>query len=105
VLTGVTTYRVKLLLPSPTGVKPGMTGRADIVFSRRDGVLLVPNRAIRVDGDKRTVGVFDGSKIVPRPVTTGVADDKSTEIVSGLRSGELVAVPTTSTLDIGAAGK
>jgi HlyD family secretion protein len=98
VLSGVTTYQVKVSIPNPDGVKPGMTGRADIIYARRDNVLLVPNRAVRIDGDKRVVGILQGDKVVPQTVTLGVSDDRSTEVLSGLKVGDLIAVPSTSTL-------
>jgi RND family efflux transporter MFP subunit len=98
VTSGVTAYRVKLSIPNAEGVKPGMTGRAEIVYEQHDNVLVVPSRAVRNDGEKQVVGILDGTKTVPRPVTIGMTENGLTEISSGLKAGELVVVPSTAEL-------
>lgn len=95
---GVATYLVSISLKNATGVKPGMTGNADIIFAKHDNVLLVPNRAVRTESNRRVVSVLDGSKIVPHPVTVGVSDDRNTEILSGLKQGDQVVIPVTSSV-------
>ena len=95
---GVATYLVSISLKNADGVKPGMTGNADIVFAKHDNVLLAPNRAVRTDGNQRVVSVLDAGKVVVRPVTVGVSDDKSTEILSGLKAGDQVVIPVTSSV-------
>jgi HlyD family secretion protein len=96
VQSGVATYTASISLPNATGVKPGMTGNATIIYARRDNVLIVPNRALRTEGGSRVVSVLEGAKVTPRPVSTGVSDDKSTEILSGLRAGDQVVIPSTA---------
>jgi len=95
---GVATYLVSISLKNAAGVKPGMTGNADIVFARHNNALLVPNRAVRTEGDRRIVSVLEGTKIVAHPVTVGVSDDTSTEILSGLKQGDPVVIPVTSSV-------
>ncbi len=95
---GVATYLVSISLKNAAGVRPGMTGNADIVYARHDNVLLVPNRAVRTEGNRRVVSVLDGNKIVPHPVTVGISDDQNTEILSGLKQGDQVVIPVTSSV-------
>jgi HlyD family secretion protein len=95
---GVATYLVSISLKNAAGVKPGMTGNADVIYARHENVLVVPTRAVRTEGNRRVVSVLEGGKIVPKPVTVGVSDDQSSEIVSGLKPGELVVIPVTASV-------
>jgi hypothetical protein len=94
----VATYVVSVALENTPEIKPGMTGNANIVYARHDDVLLVPNRAVRADGDNRVVAVLEGGRSVSKMVTVGVSDDRSTEIVTGLQPGDQVVLPSTSTV-------
>ncbi len=96
VQAGVASYTVQVSLANAAGVRPGMTGNADIIFAHHDGALLVPNRAVRTEGNQKVVSVFDGSKVVSKVVTIGVSDDKNTEILSGLQAGDQVVIPSTA---------
>lgn len=95
---GVATYLVSISLKNAAGVKPGMTGNADIIYANHDKVLLVPNRAVRTEGNRRVVTVLDGTKLVPHPVTVGLSDDQNSEILSGLKQGDQVVIPVTSSV-------
>src|SRR5439155_24201757 len=83
--SGVSTYVVSITLQNTQGIRPGMTGNAQIVYARHDKAVLVPNRALRADGSGHVVSILDGKKIVAAPVTVGVSNDQFTEIVSGLQ--------------------
>lgn len=90
---GLVTYDVYLSLP-PTDVPllANMTANAELITADRSDVLLVPNSAITAD---RTTGRFyvnlvdesaeDGYRRVE--VTTGLRDNRNTEITSGLEAG------------------
>ena len=95
---GVATYLVSISLKNATGVRPGMTGNADIIYAKHNNALLVPNRAVRTEGNRRVVTVLDGTKSTPHPVTVGVSDDQNTEILSGLKQGDQVVIPVTSSV-------
>lgn len=95
---GVVSYSVQIKV-DPTkapGVRPGMTATANIVVASKDGVVLVPNRALRSLGDSPAVEVLapDGKRTV-RPVRTGLANEDYTEIISGVAAGDLVVLPKT----------
>jgi len=72
---------------------PGMSGAAVIVTQEKTDVLAVPNQAIRRRGQNRTVEVVIDGKLETRVVQTGASDAEKTEILSGLKTGDLVALP------------
>jgi HlyD family secretion protein len=92
---GVITYKIKISLtvPQGSGLKAGMSATADIVTEERRGVLLVPSRAIKQDSQGNTmVEVMVGEQTQERQVVTGISDGMQTEIVDGLKEGEVVVV-------------
>ncbi len=86
-------YRVRIHFADPAavaaaGVRTGMTMDANIVIARREGVLLVANRALH--GDQVWI-VADGV-LHARTVERGVVGAERTEIRSGLSEGDKVVV-------------
>ncbi len=71
---------------------PGMSGAAVIITQEKTNVLAVPNRAITRRGQNRTVEVVIDGKLETRVVQTGVSDAEKTEILSGLKAGDLVVL-------------
>ena len=94
VVSNVVTYGVTLVLDRTTpALKPGMTVSAAVIVSKRDGVLHVPNAAVRTAGGASSVTVVDAKNVQQqRAVTVGVVGDDATEIVSGLKEGDKVVV-------------
>ena len=91
--SGVTSYLVTIALPSAPGVQPGMTATANIVYAQQSDALLVPNRALRRQGNDQVVDVLTpGGEIEPRPVQRGITDEQMTEITAGLDQGDQVVV-------------
>ena len=69
-------------------VYPGMTGKLKIELYKKDKALTVPKSAVKKGDDGSThVILTDGKK---RPVKVGKSNDKVTEILSGLKEGEVV---------------
>lgn len=97
--SGVVTYQVHAV-PTQTDprLRAGMTATASIVVEQRTNVLAVANRAIKINRGVKTVEVAqpDGT-LLEKQVTTGLANDTNTEILSGLSDGEMVAIATTVT--------
>jgi HlyD family secretion protein len=90
---GLMLYKVKIQLSVLDGshLRVGMSASADIVIEERADVLLVPNRAIKQDGQgNQIVEVMAGEKVQERQVVTGISDGLQTEILSGLDEGEIV---------------
>jgi len=93
---GVPVYGVDVTIDLPNQqVKPGMSGTANVIIASRQGVLTVPNLAIRTTGGRRYVQVLKDGEAVDADVTFGIANDTVTEVVSGLSEGDLVVLPQT----------
>lgn len=114
VTQGVVTYNVKMVFDTQDDrVKPGMSVSATIITNVKQDVLVVPNSAIKSQGNASYVEILDGatdtssqgvtSADPPRQqmVQVGLSNDTSTEIVSGLSQGDTIVVrtiiPTTTT--------
>jgi multidrug efflux pump subunit AcrA (membrane-fusion protein) len=104
---GVVLYEVKISLDVPEGsrLKLGMSATADIIIQQREGVLLVPDRAIERDSQGNTmVKVMVNGQIEQRSVVTGISDGLQTEISDGLDEGEMVVVKKPATPKSGGMG-
>ncbi len=73
-------------------LKPDMTANVSIMMETREDVLTVPNAAIRREGGKRVIYVEVNGQLTPRPVETGLRDSSYTEVLSGVREGDMVLV-------------
>jgi multidrug efflux pump subunit AcrA (membrane-fusion protein) len=107
---GVPVYGVDVTIDRPDpAVRAGMTGTATVIIASKQGVLTVPNTAIRTVGGQRTVQVMrDGVAEDATGVVFGISNDTVTEVVSGLQEGQLVALPaprTTTTTTQGQGGQ
>ncbi|MEI6479803.1 MAG: efflux RND transporter periplasmic adaptor subunit [bacterium] len=112
---GVVIYNVKIGFDtSDTRVKPGMSVNASVITDVKQDIILVPNSAVKTQGTEQYVEVLPLSQITVagtsttavitperRIVTTGIANDTMTEILSGIDVGENVVtrtiLPTTQT--------
>ncbi|MBI2304188.1 MAG: HlyD family efflux transporter periplasmic adaptor subunit [Chloroflexi bacterium] len=76
---------------APAAVRMG----GDVLFNlkiKRD-VLLVPSRAILASGQQQYVEAVAGGKIDRIQVKAGVTDGNQTEVLSGLREGQVIRIP------------
>ena len=90
---GVVNYAVTVgITDADSAIKPGMTANLSIVVDERDNVLMVPLRAVHVQGNRKTVTLLSQGKTTTVPVTTGLANDQSVEITKGLQAGEVVVL-------------
>ncbi|HEX3511350.1 MAG TPA: biotin/lipoyl-binding protein [Solirubrobacteraceae bacterium] len=90
--SGAVSYDVTFQLDQGAGgLKVGMSASAEVVVKQADG-LNVPTSAIKGGA----VTVVHGGKREARSVATGLAGDSSTIILSGLKAGEEIALPTTT---------
>ena len=95
--SGVTQYPAIIQLDSSSGeILPNMTVTANIVIDRKDNVLLVPSGVIQSQGDQNYVSLLVNGKSQSVPVEIGLSSDTQTEIVSGLKEGDLVISGTVS---------
>ncbi len=99
VVQGVVNFKVTVRITDADElVKPGMTAAVNIVVERLQGVLLVPNRAVRVREGQRVVYVLRGSVPEAVAVELGASSDLYSEVVGGdLQEGdEIVLNPPTT---------
>jgi HlyD family secretion protein len=70
----------------------GMGANLKIITLDKEGVLLVPNRAIQPIGQKRVVKVVDGKSIREVEVITGLSNESETEVIEGLAEGQKILI-------------
>jgi len=86
-------YRVRIRLadapPIDAGpMRSGMTMDVNLIVARREGALLLPNRALKGDG----VWLLAQGRLQQRQVVKGTVGAERTEIVSGLADGDTVVL-------------
>jgi len=100
--TGMVNFKVTIEILNPDEqVLPGMTAAVNIVTSRLEDVLTVPNRAVRLVNNQPVVYVLKNNTSTAVEIEIGVSSDTYSEVVSGdLKEGDLVILnPPTSILD------
>ncbi|MEW6304139.1 MAG: efflux RND transporter periplasmic adaptor subunit [Verrucomicrobiota bacterium] len=80
-------------------LKPGISGRAEIVITNLTKVLKVPIQAVTTVKGKQVCFVKQGDEDVPTPVEVGLYNDKFIEIKSGLKEGDQVLLSTLDNAD------
>ncbi len=92
VVQGVANFKVTAQLTKPDeNVLPGMTAAVNIIVDNLENVLLLPNRAVRLEDGKRVVYVLRNGKPEKVNVTIGVSSDTYSEIIdSGLKPGDII---------------
>lgn len=115
VAQGVVSYGVKIAFDTDDErIKPGMSVTADIITDTKQDVLVLPNSAIKSQGNSSYVELVEASEemrqqllnnksgvTLPQApkvqiVETGLSNDLSTEIISGLKEGDIVVTSTIS---------
>ncbi len=95
----IVAYTVRIdLTPTDAPLKVGMTATAQIITESRDGVLLIPNRAIRVNRQAGTFSVekWVNGRIVEADIVVGLRSDLQSEVISGLQDGDQLIIRTIS---------
>ncbi len=91
VTQGVVSYTVKIVFDTQDDrVRPGMSVSAIIITDVHTDVLMVPGAAVK----NATVELFDGTTPHTQNVMLGLSNDTVTEIVSGLKEGDVVVTQT-----------
>lgn len=93
----VTTFEVRVSIDNAKGeLKSQMTANAEIILEEHKGVLMLPEAALIYDKDRKAsvevpdAGGKDGKKKVA--VTVGISNGSKTELLSGLKEGQQVAL-------------
>ncbi len=71
-------------------LKPGMFGRVEILYDRRDAAVLVPKDAVLTEDAAQTVFVVADGKAKRRSIKVGYSDSYNYEVLEGLQSGDQV---------------
>ena len=109
VAQGVVSYNVTITFDTQDErVKPGMSVSASIITEVKADALVVPNGALKSQGALSYVEMFKTPVIqadeasgitssvppIRQPVSTGLSNDTSTEVTSGLTEGDQIVVRT-----------
>ncbi|MCF2551624.1 efflux RND transporter periplasmic adaptor subunit [Bacteroides caecigallinarum] len=105
----VVTYEVVITADNPElKLKPRLTANVTIFTDTRENVLVVPNKALRFNPDKKLAGgktikdcdspkkvwTMDATSFTAHPVKTGMNDGSNTEIISGISEGTEIVTET-----------
>ncbi len=91
------TYPVTVVLTEANeAAKAGMTANLNIILAQRENVLTVPNKYVKTVSGQKVVTLQTGGTQVPVPVQVGLSDDTHTEIISGLKEGDVVVSTSTA---------
>jgi RND family efflux transporter MFP subunit len=88
-------FQVKVMGPCPGGIYSGMSGHL-LIPLQEEQVLVIPRRAVQEVGQLELVEVVNNGQVSRRTLRIGRALDGNVEVLSGLREGEQVVVPTAS---------
>jgi HlyD family secretion protein len=95
ITAGVVSYPVRVNVQSDEArLRAGMTSTAEIVVQTAREVVLVPNWAIRRDAGQAFAGVLRNDAVEEVEVTLGLRNESFSEVVAGLRPGDIVATRT-----------
>lgn len=98
------TLRTEIDIPNPDGkLRPGMYAYAGIVVAEHADVLSLPASAVIKQGDKTVCCCVENGKVARKPITIGLSDGTSVEVVSGLDGSEEVVKANAGSLTEGQA--
>ncbi|WP_457624966.1 efflux RND transporter periplasmic adaptor subunit [Persephonella sp.] len=73
-------------------LRPEMTVYTKIIAGVKKNAIIIPNSAVRFEKGKQYVYVIQNGKPVIRHIKTGWIDENYTEVIEGLKEGEVIAV-------------
>ncbi|MBK3331593.1 efflux RND transporter periplasmic adaptor subunit [Persephonella atlantica] len=73
-------------------LRPEMTVYTKIIAGIKKNAIIIPNSAVRFEQGKQFVFVVKDGKVEKRFIKTGWIDEKQTEVVEGLKEGEIIAI-------------
>ena len=87
------TGTVKVTVAMASGqkeLKPGMFGRVEILYDRKETATLVPKDAVLTEDAAQSVFVVASGKARRRAIRIGYSDSRNYEVLEGLKAGEEV---------------
>ena len=94
-VNNVTIYKVDILPEEvPDVFRSGMSANVDIVVKQKSGAVLLPFDAVENQDGRNVVTVWNPSKRAEMPVAveTGIQDEETIEIVTGISAADQVVV-------------
>jgi HlyD family secretion protein len=93
-------YATEILLENELAdLKPGISGRAEVIITNLRDVLTVPIQAVTTMKGQQVCLVEKGKVVQPVPVEIGMFNDKLIEIKSGLVEGDMVMLSALASSD------
>ncbi len=77
-------------------LRPEMTVYTKIIAGIKKNAIIIPNSAVRFEKGKQYVYVIKNGKPQIRYIKTGWIDEKHTEVLEGLKEGEIIATKFTA---------
>ncbi|AOY77142.1 efflux RND transporter periplasmic adaptor subunit [Clostridium formicaceticum] len=92
--SGLVTYDVRIELGEGIDrIKSGMTCSVAFILRQEKNVLIIPNRAVKMQEGIQVVKVKnDLGEVVLRNIKTGLTDGRQVAVVEGLNAGEIVLI-------------
>jgi len=90
---GSTVFEVEIILTDVGSMflRAGYSANADIIITRKEEILLIPERLVKMEDSVMQVEVQDTAAVITtREITTGLSDGINIEVVEGLEEGELL---------------
>ena len=90
---GTTTFQAIVTFKPPSGLvlRPGMSANVSIQTAVRNGVLLIPESALRTVGQRTFVTVVTDGHSEEREIKVGLRSGGMVEVAAGLSEGERIA--------------
>ena len=83
---------IKITQTGPSMLRAGYSANADIIITKKDSILVIPERLVEFVEDTAFVQVKDSTsgEIQRKPIKTGLSDGLNTEVTEGLKEGEIL---------------
>lgn len=77
-------------------ILPNMSATANIIVNKKINTLTVPSASIVKQNEENYLRVLKNGKIIFTPVEVGISSDNKTEILNGVKEGEIIVVSIVS---------
>ncbi len=97
--TETRTFKGKMTISNPDlKLRPGMFVKADIEIARKDTAIVIPKEVIVAGARGKTIYIIEGGAARRRTITTGLENEKSVEVIEGLKANSRLVVKGFETL-------